>query len=445
MRSLPVRAISIAALAWAMCAAAHAAGASPMQEQNLEQQREQANEHADPAARAARRQVLVMLRLPAQHFRPDASYGGGYLKDGGSAARRRVAGAIAAAHGLRLLDSWPMPAIGVDCFVMEEARDAPIEQVVDALAHDARVAWAQPLADYHALDGGDPLYPLQPAGQDWRLADLHRVSQGRNVNVAVVDSGVDVSHPDLLGRVRLRRNFVDDADEVPEAHGTAVAGIIGALAGNGAGIAGVAPGAKLMALRACWELKGQAARCNSLTLGKAINYALENGAQVINLSLAGPSDRLLQALLQAALARGVVVIGAADPQLPDGGFPASFPGVIGVARTGDPHPATSKLVYAPGTDVPTCAPGKRWNLVSGSSYAAAHVAGLAALMMELKPRGTGQALHLAGGRGSQPGAPAAAQASVTMDACAALSRAADTCVCLCPSTVVTASPSSRLR
>ena len=125
-----------------------------------------AQDHADPLAQAARRQVLVMLRLPAQHFRPDASYGGGYLKDGGSAARRRVAGDIAAAHGLRLLDSWPMPAIGVDCFVMEEPEEAPIERVVAALAHDARVAWAQPLADFQAQDGGDPLYPLQPAGHD---------------------------------------------------------------------------------------------------------------------------------------------------------------------------------------------------------------------------------------------------------------------------------------
>lgn len=429
MRPLLVQ-VAVTALAWAMCVPAHADGQPRPDEQE--------QERADPVAQAARRQVLVMLRLPAQHFRPDASYGGGYLKDGGSAARRRVAGAVASAHGLRLLDSWPMPAIGVDCFVMEEATDAPIERVVDALSQDARVAWAQPLADYHALDGADPLYPLQPAGQDWHLAQLHRVSQGRNVNVAVVDSGVDAAHPDLLGRVKVRRNFVDDADDVVEAHGTAVAGIIGALASNGAGIAGVAPGAKLMALRACWEVKGRPARCNSLTLGKAINYALENGAHVINLSLAGPSDRLLEALLQAALARGVVVVGAADPRLADGGFPAAFPGVIGVARTGDRHPARSRLVYAPGTDIPTCAPDKRWNLVSGSSYAAAHVAGLAALMMELKPRGAGPALYLAG-------APAAARTSGTMDACAALSLAADTCVCLCTSTVVTASPSSRLR
>lgn len=400
-----------------------------------------AQDHADPLAQAARRQVLVMLRLPAQHFRPDASYGGGYLKDGGSAARRRVANDIAAAHGLRLLDSWPMPAIGVDCFVMEEPDDAPIGRVVAALAHDARVAWAQPLADFQAQDGGDPLYPLQPAGHDWHLTDLHRVSTGRNVSVAVIDSGVDADHPDLAGRIRVRRNFVDDTGDVAEVHGTAVAGIIGALAGNGAGIAGVAPGVKLMALRACWETGARPARCNSLTLGKAINYALENGARIINLSLAGPADRLLQALLQAALARGVIVVAAADPRLPDGGFPAALPGVIGVARPGDHHPTPSTLVYAPGTDIPTCAPGRRWHMVSGSSYAAAHVAGLAALLAERQPGTVAQTLR------RQADGAVAARTGGNIDACAALSRAADTCVCLCPSTVATApsSSSSRLR
>ena len=383
--------------------------------------------HPDPVAEAAQHQVLVMLRLPAGHFRPDASYGGGYLKDSGSAARRRVAADIAAAHGLQLRDNWPMPAIGVDCFVMEAPDAVPSARVLDALAHDARVAWAQPLADYHGLGDADPLYPAQPAAQDWHLAELHRVSTGRNVTVAVVDSGVDATHPDLAGRIKLRRNFVDAAPDPAEVHGTAVAGIIGARSGNGIGIAGIAPGATLMALRACWETGGRAARCNSLTLGKAINYALENGADIINLSLAGPPDRLLQSLLEAALGRGVTVVGAADPQRPDGGFPASLPGVIGVARSGDRHAALSNLLYAPGTDVPTCAPGPRWNLVSGSSYAAAHVAGLAALLAEVRPRG-GVRLLAAG----------------NIDACAALSRAAKACVCLCTPTAVTTPPPSRL-
>ena len=392
-----------------------------------------------PAADPTQRQVLVMLRVPPQHYRPDGAYGGSYTDDGGRVARRRLAQELAAAHGLRVRDNWSMPAIGIDCFLMEETDDTPLAQVLDALAHDARVAWAQPIADYRALGSADPLYPIQPAASDWHLAELHRVSTGRNVSVAVIDSGVDAAHPDLAGQLALRRNFVDDVPDAAEAHGTAVAGVIAARTGNGVGIAGVAPGARIMALRACWETNRQPARCNSFTLGKAINYALENGAHIINLSLGGPPDRLLQSLLEAALARGIIVVGAADPQRPDGGFPASYPGVIAVARGGEGRQAANTMLYAPGTDIPSCVPGTRWGMVSGSSYAAAHVAGLAALLAERQPGTVAQTLR------RQTDGAVAARTGGNIDACAALSRAADTCVCLCPSTVATAPSSSRLR
>ena len=431
-----MRALLGLVLGLALCVQAHA-GVDVAQAQAVARMPAPASAYAPETAQ---RQVLVMLRLPPQHFRPDGAYAGGYLDDGARAARRRVASDLAAAHGLRLRDGWPMPAIGVDCFLMEELRDAPLDRVLDELAHDPRVAWAQPLAEYHGLGGGDPLYPVQPAARDWHLAELHHVSSGRNVTVAVVDSGVDAAHPDLAGQVALQRNFVDDVPDAAEAHGTAVAGIIAAHAGNGKGIAGIAPRARVMALRACWEAGKQATRCNTLTLGKAINFALEHDARIINLSLAGPPDRLLQALLGAALARGVTVVGAADPQQPDGGFPASYPGVIAVARSGDRHPPAAPILYAPGSDVPTCVPGARWGLVSGSSYAAAHVAGLAALLAELRPRAGPRELkrELDGSAAPilQTAALPPAQAG-SIDACAALARAAEACVCLCSSTAAT--------
>lgn len=380
------------------------------------------------AQQATQRQVLVMLRVPPQHYHPDGAYGGGYTDDGGRVARRRLAQELAAAHGLRVRDNWAMPAIGIDCFLMEETDDTPLARVLDALAHDARVAWAQPIADYRGLGAADPLYPIQPAASDWHLAELHRVSTGRNVTVAVIDSGVDAGHPDLAGQLALRRNFVDDVPDAAEAHGTAVAGVIAARTGNGVGIAGVAPGARIMALRACWETARQPARCNSFTLGKAINYALENGARIINLSLGGPPDRLLQSLLEAALARGVIVVGAADPQRADGGFPASHPGVIAVARGGEGRQVASTMLFAPGTDIPSCVPGTKWGMVSGSSYAAAHVAGLSALLAQLQPRADAPALRRMLDGGS------AVSATGNIDACAALQRALEACVCLCTST-----------
>lgn len=383
-----------------------------------------------PAADATQRQVLVMLRVPPQHYHPDGAYGGSYTDDGARVARRRLAQELAAAHGLRVRDNWAMPAIGIDCFLMEETGGTPLAQVLDALAHDARVAWAQPIADYRALGSADPLYPIQPAASDWHLAELHRVSTGRNVSVAVIDSGVDAAHPDLAGQLALRRNFVDDVPDAAEAHGTAVAGVIAARTGNGVGIAGVAPGARIMALRACWESKREPARCNSFTLGKAINYALENGARIINLSLGGPPDRLLQSLIEAALVRGVIVVGAADPQRPDGGFPASHPGVIAVARASEGRQAANTMLYAPGTDIPSCVPGAGWGMVSGSSYAAAHVAGLSALLAQLQPRADAQALRRMLGGG------AAVPATGNIDACAAVRRALDACVCQCTPTPV---------
>ncbi|MBQ5950460.1 S8 family serine peptidase, partial [Massilia sp. ST3] len=194
-------------------------------------------------------------------------------------------------------------------------------------------------------------------------------------------------------------------------------------------IAGVAPDARLMALRACWETEGKAARCSSFTLGKALNFALMHEARIINLSLGGPPDRLLQALLDAALARGILVVGAIDPQRPGGGFPASHPGVI-----------AASAAAAPAADIPTSLPGGRWGFVSGSSYAAAHVSGLAALLVQLRPGTDGavlrEALRVRAGvarhETAEPDRDAAEiSRAASMDACALLARAAGTCVCPC--------------
>ncbi len=254
------------------------------------------------------------------------------------------------------------------------------------------------------------------------------------MRVAVVDSGIDGGHPDLAGQVQLRANFVDGSPDAAEAHGTAVAGIIAARAGNGAGIAGVAPAARLLALRACWpDSVAGATRCNSFTLGKALNFAIMNGAKIINLSLSGPPDRLLQALLDVAAARGMAVVGAADPAQADGGFPASWPGVIAVGA------ASGAALLAPGADIPTTAPGARWAFVSGPSYAAAHVAGLAALLAQLRPAANGAELRRAivsTDRAARNRSVAAADPPAhagTIDACASIARITGACACSCTS------------
>ncbi|MBY0240334.1 MAG: S8 family serine peptidase [Burkholderiaceae bacterium] len=387
----------------------------------------------------APREILVMLHLPAPHFRPDGYHGAHYRDDAGRAARRRIAEALAREHGLLLLEDWAMPVLNVDCYRMQLPPGTPSAAVLETLARDARVKWAQSVNSYSAQAAADPLYPVQPAAQPWQLAQVRNVATGRQVLVAVLDSGVDADHPDLAGQVPVRENFVDGQRYAGETHGTAVAGVIAALAGNGIGIEGVAPGARLMALRACWQLADGATRCNSFTLGKALNFALLHGAHVINMSLSGPDDRLLQQLIDVARARGVRVVGAYDATRADGGFPASHPGVFAVLSEGAPQsgspsgPPSGKtaghLLAAPGRDVPTTLPGARYGMVSGASYAAAHVSGMMAVLSELKPR-----LPLAALRASLVPAQHGAVAT-SIDFCATVTRITGKCPCGCaPST-----------
>jgi hypothetical protein len=340
----------------------------------------------------AAHQVLVMLQLPPAHFRPDSSYAGGYGDGMGRTARRGVAQQIAREHGLTLVSAWPMPVLGVDCYVLDVPRSEAPERIAQALEHDRRIAWAQPMHVYEAqARHTDPLYASQPAAGAWRLADLHTVATGRNVRVAVVDSGVDTSHPDLAGQVARNENFVAGSPPAAERHGTAVAGIIAARSDDGVGIAGVAPGARLLALRACRETSTDATLCTSLSLAQALHFAIGDDAQVINLSLSGPDDRLLGALIDAALARRINVVAAVDPKRADGGFPASHPGVLAV---GDALPLPPHALLAPGRDVPASVPGARWEVLTGSSYASAHVAGLVAMLRELGTAGPAVAAAL---------------------------------------------------
>jgi len=88
---------------------------------------------------AAAREVLVMLRLPPPHFRPDGAYAGGYSSRSGSADRQRIAEDLAVRFKLRIKGSWPMPALGVDCFVMEAPETLPLEPLIERMSQDTRV------------------------------------------------------------------------------------------------------------------------------------------------------------------------------------------------------------------------------------------------------------------------------------------------------------------
>jgi subtilisin family serine protease len=373
----------------------------------------------------ADRQILVMVNHPTDDLRAEPAYGDGYSTKLRRSSRQGLARQIALRNRLTIVDDWAMPMIGVDCFVMRITDGRTATAAADQVSHDADVEWAEPVAVFAGLQSAsynDALYPAEPAAAQWHLADLHRIASGRGIRVAVVDSGIDANHPDLAGQVLLNRNFVTGQKLAAEQHGTAVAGIIAAKAGNRIGIAGVAPGARLIGLRACWQQRAATA-CDTLSLAKALYFAVENKPDVINLSLSGPDARLLREILKIAYARGIAVVAAYDSKLPDGGFPASVPGVIAVSDAPARNSADNVYVSL-GRDVPTTEPGGRWFVVNGSSFAAAHVSGLVALVREWKRSAP---LMLVAQRRGGP-----------VDACATLSRLTGKC-CTCAAVFVRAS------
>jgi subtilisin family serine protease len=390
------------------------------------------------AAAASHQQILVLLRLAPEHYRPNSDYGGGYGDNLARSAHRRAARRIARDHGLAMIDDWPMPLLGLDCFVMAVPDGQSIEAVALQVSRDPGVAWSEPMHVYHGQGDrpthNDPLFQAQPAARQWRLADLHQLATGRGITVAVIDSRIENSHPDLVGQVVSSENFVPDQHLAPEQHGTAVAGIIAAKADNGLGIVGVAPRARLIGLRACWQANGgepaaPSTVCDSLSLAKALHFAIEHHVQVINLSLSGPQDVLLGKLLEIGLAHGATVVAAYDQSLPAGGFPASFPGVIAVSDESLAAPLAG-VYTAPGRDIPTTEPGGRWYLVNGSSYAAAHVSGLIALLRERRTStgGPSSLISVKAGGG-------------VIDACATLLRARPSdCACADAPDVTTKRP-----
>ena len=371
-------------------------------------------------------QVLVLLNLPPQHFRPDGNYAGSYSDAAGRAARRRVAAQLAREHGLAMSSDWPMPLLGVDCFVMTVPPDQSPSRIAQDLSHDARVSWAQSMNVYRAQGHDDPLFSIQPAARDWQLAALHDSVTGRHVRVAVIDSGVERAHPDLALQLELSEDFVAGRGMPAESHGTAVAGIIAAQADNGIGIVGVAPQARVLALRACWQQATDATLCSSLSLAQALHFAITHDAQIINMSLSGPPDQLLARLLDVALDHGIAIVAAVDRGAAGGGFPAMHRGVVAVADSGADAPGPT-VVTAPGRDVPTTQTGARWAVVSGSSYAAAHVSGLLALLREARERRGAAALAVA----AVAARDLVRRPDGRIDACASLSRIAGTCSCDC--------------
>jgi hypothetical protein len=219
------------------------------------------------------------------------------------------------------------------------------------------------------------------------LMEAHRVTNGDDVLVAVIDSKIDTSHPDLDGVI------ADEYDALgtpatAHSHGTAMAGAIAAHSK----LIGVAPKVRLLAVRA-FAGAGDSAQSTTFNILKGLDWAVAKNARIVNMSFAGPADGMVRDMLAKASARGTVLIAAVGNAGPRSAplYPAADAHVIGVTATD----ADDKLlpqanrgpqvaVAAPGVEILAAAPDGKYQITSGTSVAAAHASGVAALLLARK-------------------------------------------------------------
>ena len=246
--------------------------------------------------------------------------------------------------------------------------------------------------------------------------DLERPSGGDGVAVAVIDTGVDRSHPDLENRVALCRDFTEptvrrNSCTDANGHGTHVAGTVAADGGDdGRGIYGVAPDAEIYAFKAC----NDDGSCGADPLAAAVRAAVDEDADVIALSLGGRAEPRIQAAVEYATDNGVAVVAASGNNGPGIGtilYPAAHPNVIAVGAVGPRRGETvapgnyrvpefsargvdgefsddadgSLDVGSVGVGVLSPIPGDDYGTKTGTSMAAPHAAGLAAKILAASP------------------------------------------------------------
>ncbi len=338
-----------------------------------------------PEQRMARQVVFTVSDMPAEGEPVTARF-----PDNQDVMRPDVAGMVGSIlnlHQLKMISQWSINALGLKAIVAEIRGPQRVERVLQALKKDKRVETVQPMRSYELLTYNDPYFHMQTGSlKGTEIEHIHTMATGRDVVVAVVDTGVDRQHPELANQIVLARNFVDhdlafDTDE----HGTSVAGVISSAANNDLGIVGVAPDARLMALKACsQDINTRRASCDSFSIIKALVDVLKLQPDVVNLSLSGPEDPLISRLLKLASERGIIVVAAIDQRQSDS-FPASLEYVIGVNAPAEGMAQPDSGVLAPGIDILTTAPGAAYAFRSGSSMAAAYVSGVAALLKEREP------------------------------------------------------------
>jgi subtilisin family serine protease len=307
--------------------------------------------------------------------------------------------ALSRKHGLTRVQSQNLPLLDATFYRWRISDGRSVDAVVRELSADGSIKSAQRNSIFRLQDDGKA---LSPAPEQYALRILHlpeaqALSLGENIRVAVIDSGIDVAHPELAGSIEASYDALG-SKEGPHAHGTGIAGVIAA---HGK-LKGAAPAARLLAIRAFGEKKSGAESTSFLVL-KSLDYAAANGARIINMSFAGPHDTAIERGLAAAAAKGILLVAAAGNGGPKSAplYPGADRNVIAVTATDasdqlftEANQGRYVAIAAPGVDILAPLPGGKYGVSSGTSLSAAYVSGVAALMLARNPALTADDVRL---------------------------------------------------
>ncbi|WP_059102507.1 S8 family peptidase [Shouchella shacheensis] len=274
------------------------------------------------------------------------------------------------------------------------------EALADALSEDERVLLAEPnyhfhnqlITDNEEVAPNDEFYDHQWNLEQMEIEPGWNLADGEDTTIAIVDTGVDPAHKDLADKIVDGYNAIDDSDDFQDenGHGTHVAGIAAAMTNNVEGIAGVSWASKIMPIKVLDD-KGEG---SSFSVARGIYWAVDHGADVINMSLGDyyHSEALYDAIVYAHDHDVILITASGNDNVSDPMFPAVYPEVLTVAAVDDMRNRAffSNFgihidVSAPGEHIPSSYLDNQYVILSGTSMASPHAAGLAALVRSLEP------------------------------------------------------------
>lgn len=334
-----------------------------------------------PEVKAGQRQYIITLKVPATAAPgiPSDSDRGYLLSNRWQLpmSTRRQIRLLVQDYGLTVVDSWPLKSIHEFCLVIAD----PGERL-HALTRDARLASVEPISRFVSM--GHQAVTDTPSSRFTdkpQMQKLHGWSTGKGIRVGIIDTAVDLRHPALERQIASESIFTVKAPGLPDlVHGTAVSGIIAANRDIG-----FAPGAKLHIYGAChFSSDIDKTVCNTFSLAKAMEAAVADHLDVVNISLAGPYDALLARQIRAMADTGTIIVAADNPDSNSLRFPAMMTRVISATVPDDKRPLEPKPIRVEDEHYSTRA-GGGYQFFYGSSMSAARVTGLITLLLQKQP------------------------------------------------------------